>query len=138
MEEIQTRLRPLAMQAIEHWKEFLPNKYAALKEAGMLNSEALKAAEMTLDEEAQLIAQGFPPEAAWEVVREKYVFQPEWEDYEGEEDETDYEEPPESEGYRLNLELNSIMSNLHDEEGLDRVLDAQDGADKKAADKSSP
>ena len=47
---MEIKLRPLALQAIEHWKEHLPKKYKALKQAGTLNSEALKAAEMTLDE----------------------------------------------------------------------------------------
>ena len=101
---MEIKLRPLALQAIEHWKEHLPKKYKALKQAGTLNSEALKAAEMTLEEQASLIAQGFPAEAAWEMVRELYVFQPE--------EEGASEEAPASSGYLLNIQLNKILSEL--------------------------
>ena len=101
---METRLRPLAIQAIAHWKEHLPKKYKALKQAGTLNSEALKAAEMTLDEQAELIAQGYPPEAAWEMVREQYLFQPE--------EEGASEEAPASSGYLLNVKLNQILSEM--------------------------
>lgn len=101
---MQTRLRPLAVLAIEHWKEHLPQKYAALKKAGTLNSEALKAAELTLEQQATLIEQGIPAEAAWEMVRETYLFQPE--------EEGASEEAPDSDGYKLNLELNKLMQDL--------------------------
>ena len=101
---MEIEIRPLALQAIEHWKEHLPKKYKALKQAGTLNSEALKAAEMTLDEQAELIAQGFPAEAAWEMVRELYVFQPE--------EEGASEEAPASSGYLLNVQLNKILSEM--------------------------
>ena len=101
---MEIKLRPLALQAIEHWKEHLPKKYKALKQAGTLNSEALKAAEMTLEEQASLIAQGFPAEAAWEMVRELYVFQPE--------EEGASEEAPASSGYLLNVQLNKILSEM--------------------------
>ena len=104
MTEMQTRLRPLAVLAIEHWKEHLPKKYAALKAAGTLNSEALLAAEKTLDEQAKLIEQGFPPEAAWEVVRETYLFQPE--------EAGASEEAPASPGYKLQLQLQKMMQEL--------------------------
>ncbi|MEA5098144.1 MAG: hypothetical protein VB032_06390 [Burkholderiaceae bacterium] len=99
-----TRLRSLAAQAIQHWKEFQPTRYKALKKAGTLNAEALNAAEMTLNEQAELIENGFPPEIAWEMVRERYVFQPE--------EEGASEEAPASEGYLLNLKLNRIISEL--------------------------
>ena len=101
---MEIKLRPLALQAIEHWKEHLPKKYKALKQAGTLNSEALKAAEMTLDEQAELRAQGHPPEAAWEMVREQYLFQPE--------EEGASEEAPASSGYLLNVKLNRILSEM--------------------------
>lgn len=101
---MEIEIRPLALQAIEHWKEHLPKKYKALKQAGTLNSEALKAAEMTLEEQASLIAQGFPAEAAWGMVRELYVFQPE--------EEGASEEAPASSGYLLNVQLNKILSEM--------------------------
>lgn len=101
---MQTRLRPLAVLAIEHWQEHLPKKYAALKTAGTLNSEALKAAEKTLDEQAKLIEQGMPAEAAWEMVRETYLFLPE--------EDGASEEAPESDGYKLALELNRLASEI--------------------------
>ena len=101
---MEIKLRPLALQAIEHWKEHLPKKYKALKQAGTLNSEALKAAEMTLEEQASLIAQGFLAEAAWGMVRELYVFQPE--------EEGASEEAPASSGYLLNVQLNKILSEM--------------------------
>lgn len=99
-----TRLRPLAAQAIQHWKEHTPKRYKALKAAGTLNEEALNAAAMTLDAQAELIAGGYPPEAAWEIVREEYLFVPEEEDAS--------EEAPPSPGYLLNLQLNRILRDL--------------------------
>ena len=71
--ETQARLRPLAAQAMEHWKEFQPKRYKAQKAAGTLNQTALEAAEKTLNEQAELIEGGIPAEIAWEMVREKYV-----------------------------------------------------------------
>lgn len=87
-----SNLRPLAMQAIAHWKEHLPQMHARLLETGQLENEALRAAEQTLQEEADLIGQGFQSTEAWEMVREKYLFLPE-------EPETT-PEPEEDEGYK--------------------------------------
>ncbi len=102
--ETQARLRPLAAQAMEHWKEFQPKRYKAQKAAGTLNQTALEAAEKTLNEQAELIEGGIPAEIAWEMVREKYVFQPE--------EDGASEEAPASSGYLLNLELNRILSEM--------------------------
>jgi hypothetical protein len=93
MSHSEEDLRPLAFQAIEHWKEFLPAMYRRLNKAGMLHKEAMLAAEKTLDEMAELMSQGFPSEAAWEIVRETYLFRPE--------EPGTTPEPEESEGYRL-------------------------------------
>ena len=100
--ETQTRLRPLAVLAIEHWKENLPKMYQALKQSGTLNKAAMEAAQKTLDEQATLIASGIPPEAAWEMVRETYLFQPE--------EPGASEEAPNSPGYLINLQLNKLIS----------------------------
>lgn len=102
--ETQTRLRPLALMAIEHWQEHLPKMYASLKKAGTLNQAALDAAAKTLDEQATLIAQGIPPEAAWEMVREQYLFLPE--------EDGASEEAPDSQGYLMNLQLNKLVSEI--------------------------
>lgn len=101
---MESRLRPLAQLAIDHWKEFLPRMYAELKASGQLNKEALSAAEKTLDEQARLIEQGLPPEAAWEIVRELHLFRPE--------EDGASEEAPDSEGYLLNLKLNRLLSSM--------------------------
>ena len=99
-----SRLKPLAQQAIEHWREFLPSQYKQLKANGTLNQEALQAAEMTLDAMATLVEQGMPAEAAWEMVREQYLFKPE--------EAGASEEAPDSQGYKLNQDLNQMMSQL--------------------------
>lgn len=103
-----SNLRPLARQAIEHWREHRPQMYERLKKAGTLESEALKAAEQTLEEQATLIEQGIPPDAAWEMVRERYVFLPE--------EEGASEEAPPTEGYLMARDLNRMMRNLGTED----------------------
>lgn len=72
----EAQIRPLAQQAISHWREFNPNKYAALKAANQLETAAMEAAQKTLDDQADLVSQGFPVENAWEAVRETYLFLP--------------------------------------------------------------
>lgn len=99
-----SRLRPLALQAIAHWKEHRPAMYRQHKAAGTLNAKALVAAEMTLEEQADLMAQGFPAEAAWEAVRERYVFLPQ--------EDGASEEAPASEGYQTMLEMQKLISLL--------------------------
>ena len=64
----QAKLRPLAAQAIPHWKAHLPKMYARLKEAGALEQAALDAAQQTMDEKVNLMHQGIPEDAAWEMV----------------------------------------------------------------------
>lgn len=73
----QTNLRPLAHEAIRHWRAHLPKMYHQLKAAGKLDQEAMIAAQKTLDEQATLVSQGVPIESAWEMVRENYLFRPE-------------------------------------------------------------
>jgi hypothetical protein len=51
--------------------------YLELKASGKLESEALAAAQSTLDEMATLQQQGIPAESAWEMVRENHVYLPE-------------------------------------------------------------
>ena len=77
MRTVLSRVRPLAQEAISHWKEYRPEMYRQLKAAGQLEAEATRAAEKTLDEQATLMEQGYPPEEAWAVVREQYLFLPE-------------------------------------------------------------
>jgi hypothetical protein len=64
-------------QAQDHWKEFQPNRFKALKKAGKLEAALKEAAERTYEEMTPLDANGFYEREAWEMVREKYLFQPE-------------------------------------------------------------
>lgn len=101
-------LRPLAAQAISHWKSHLPEMYARLKAAGTLEATALQAVRQTMDEKVNLMNQGIPEDAAWEMVREQYLFRPE-------EPGASPEAPPSS-GYRDQLEINRLLSNLGNED----------------------
>ncbi|MGO9770925.1 MAG: hypothetical protein ACLPSW_15505 [Roseiarcus sp.] len=64
-------------QAQDHWKKFQPNQFKALKKAGKLEAALKEAAERTYKEMTPLDANGFYEWEAWEMVREKYLFQPE-------------------------------------------------------------
>ncbi|MBS0556774.1 MAG: hypothetical protein JSR27_05100 [Proteobacteria bacterium] len=92
-------------QARQHWREFQPKKYKALKAAGSLEKALSEAAQQTANEMEQLKAEGFPQEAAWEMVREKYLFPPE-------ETPEKEEETASADGYRTQLAVNRMMSNL--------------------------
>jgi hypothetical protein len=56
-----------------HWKEFLPKRYEALKEAGILEESLRYAAEQTYLEVSQFEEAGFQPDEAWQMVREEYL-----------------------------------------------------------------
>lgn len=101
-------LRPLAHQAIQHWKEFLPKMYARLKKAGTLESEALRAAEQTLEDQAVLMDQGIPQLSAWEMVRERYIFMPE--------EPGATPEPENSEGYLVARDINRLLCGIGQED----------------------
>lgn len=90
-------------QAREHWKEYLPEKYHSLKEAGTLNRALKEAAEATHREMTALESRGFRNHEAWEMVREKYLFLP----AETDEDEYDFSDRP---GMVLLKELRQINS----------------------------
>jgi hypothetical protein len=60
----------------EHWKEFLPKKFAALKKAGMLEAALKEAAEQTYLATSALEEQGMQPDYAWQMAREKYLLLP--------------------------------------------------------------
>ncbi len=64
-------------QAREHWKEFQPKRYAALKRAGKLEAALQDAAERTYRETKDLEDCGVTTQDAWEMVRERYLFPPE-------------------------------------------------------------
>lgn len=57
----------------QHWKEFLPKRYKALKEAGILEGSLRYAAEQTYLEVSQFEEAGFQPDEAWQMVREEYL-----------------------------------------------------------------
>ncbi len=61
--------------AKEHWKEFLPKKYAALEAQGQeaLYKALYQAAEMTGQQMDQLQASGLSHWEAWEMTREEYL-----------------------------------------------------------------
>ena len=108
MRTVLSRVRPLAQEAISHWKEHLPNKYQKLKAAGRLEAEATRAADRTLDEQASLMEQGYPPEEAWAVVREQYLFQPE--------EEGASEEAPPTEQYQDARTVQAMLNKYLQEE----------------------
>lgn len=57
----------------QHWKEFLPKRYKALEEAGILEESLRYAAEQTYLEVSQFEEAGFQPDEAWQMVREEYL-----------------------------------------------------------------
>lgn len=63
-------------QARDHWKEFQPTKYKALKKQGTLDLALKEAAERTYREVDQLEEAGFQPDEAFQMVRERYLFPP--------------------------------------------------------------
>jgi hypothetical protein len=71
-------------QARQHWKEFLPNRYYALKQRRKLerslDEAVLHTKEGMLNLEKALIQQGHNPlsanETAWELMRGEYLFPP--------------------------------------------------------------
>lgn len=77
-----SHLSPLALQAIEHWKNHLPTLYASLKKDGLLEERAQKAADQTNEALEQAVSQGMPWHNAWELIRNFWVFLPSEEDQE--------------------------------------------------------
>ena len=64
-------------QARQHLQEHQPTLYRALRERGTLEAHLQTAVERTSEEIAELVAEGFDREQAWEMTREKYLFPPE-------------------------------------------------------------
>ncbi len=62
--------------ARSHWKEHLPKRFKAEREAGTLNEALKSAAELTYSEISQLEEAGFHPDEAWQMVRENYLLLP--------------------------------------------------------------
>jgi hypothetical protein len=72
---------PWVSQAKAHWKQFRPKMYAELEKKGLLHERAVKAAEQTEDDLLHLVnEEGLDHQAAWEAVRERYLFLPSEED----------------------------------------------------------
>ena len=63
--------------ARNHWKEFRPKMYAALKQNGELESALQEAASKTFSEVSQLEDAGYQADEAFQMVREKYLILPE-------------------------------------------------------------
>jgi hypothetical protein len=61
-------------QANEHWKEHQPTRYKRLMQAGELGKALKEAAAQTATEFQALKEQGLDALAAWEMVRERYLF----------------------------------------------------------------
>jgi hypothetical protein len=74
------RLSPWAEDAKAHWKEHRPRMYAELEKAGTLDEAAEKAATQTKDDLGSAIEDGMDYYAAWEMLRERYLFLPTEED----------------------------------------------------------
>lgn len=65
-----TQYKNLARQ---HWKEFLPKRYAELKQAGELDPAVTRAAELTDQEMAAAVDAGIPLDQAWEGIKGHYL-----------------------------------------------------------------
>lgn len=63
-------------QANEHWKEHQPTRYKRLAQSGELAAALKEAAAQTAADLEALKGQ-VDPLAAWEMVRERYLFPPE-------------------------------------------------------------
>lgn len=63
----------LMAQARRHWTEWLPEKVAALKEAGKLESELQAVAKMAMQRAQELMAMGYRVHEAEEVVLAEYI-----------------------------------------------------------------
>lgn len=79
------QLTQYGLMAGKHWREFCPQMYRRLETEGKLETALWEAQETALDEMETLTRkmereQGLTPEqaqaAAWELVREKYIFLP--------------------------------------------------------------
>lgn len=92
-------------QANDHWRQFTPKRYRALKTAGQLPMALRDAADRTNREMNDLQAQGFDEYQAWEMTREKYLFPPEEKP----------EEPVASEGKRALHEAMRNINRIRDE-----------------------
>lgn len=57
----------------KHWKEHLPEKYRALKEAGTLEKELAAAADLTLKDMDEFKAEGLNVHEAWQASRELHL-----------------------------------------------------------------
>ena len=80
-------MKPLTQYGLvaeKYWREFLPRLVAELEAKGQLHAMLLEAEEQTEKEldriGRQLVRQGLTAEqahdAAWEIVRERYLFPP--------------------------------------------------------------
>ena len=68
--------KQLQAQAIMHWKEWRPKEAAALEAAGLLQAEALKAAERTQEGIRSLMQAGYQHHEAEEVMLPRYILLP--------------------------------------------------------------
>jgi len=74
---------PWVNQAKEHWKKYCPKLYAELQKTGVLHERAVEAAEQTENDLLDAVNNhGVDYQAAWEVVRERYIFLPAEDDQE--------------------------------------------------------
>ena len=84
LKKFMTPLTQYGLMAEKHWREFRPQMVAELEAKGTLQEMLLEAEEQTDAEVDQirrkLIQQGQTPQqahdAAWEMVRERYLFLP--------------------------------------------------------------
>jgi hypothetical protein len=82
--DMTTSLTQYGRMAEKHWREHLPKLVQELEAKGQLHEVLLEAEEKTKDEMYQTLRdlqkQGYTPQqahdAAWEIVREKYILLP--------------------------------------------------------------
>lgn len=62
--------------ARKHWTKYLPEKTAALKEAGLFETAIKEAADQAKEEAMSLVNQGMKPDSAKEIVIKNYILLP--------------------------------------------------------------
>lgn len=69
-------LSRFGLMALDHWKEFLPKRYQALKEEGTLILEAWTAQELTKDLMVDVMRKGMQHHEALEVALPEWILLP--------------------------------------------------------------
>jgi len=95
-------------QARAHWKEFRPDMFMELDDAGILEQELQTAATLTARDMDAFQGAGLSWDEAWERTRNEYLFLPEEDEQKAKAD----REPAASEAARLFNEIARLKSEI--------------------------